>query len=158
MSDWSPERSALIADALRVGHGLARRVRLRVFGESMLPTLWPGHEVEIASCSLEEIQPGDIVLALRDGRLFLHRLIRSAPTSFVLRGDSMPGADPEYPVDALLGRLVSSSRGETGLTASARQRTLGRLFCYSALVRRIALKLHRLRNASQGQLRNVESL
>jgi hypothetical protein len=40
-SDWSAERSALAADALNQG-GL---LRLRVHGESMLPTIWPGDVV-----------------------------------------------------------------------------------------------------------------
>jgi hypothetical protein len=28
----------------------------------MLPILWPGHVVEIANCSLNELRPGDIAL------------------------------------------------------------------------------------------------
>ena len=47
----------------------------QVHGESMLPALWPGDVVEIESCSLEDIRPGEIVLAQRDGRLFLHRFV-----------------------------------------------------------------------------------
>jgi hypothetical protein len=103
---WSAERSALLADALRHSHGFCQSLRLRVYGESMLPTLWPGDVVEIAGCSLEEVRPGEIVLALHDGRLFLHRLLASEPNGFVLRGDSMPGPDPLFPIEALLGRLV----------------------------------------------------
>ena len=49
------------------------------------------------SCSLEG-PPGEIVLALRDGRLFLHRFVAlRTPNGFELRGDSMPGADPRFP-------------------------------------------------------------
>src|ERR1700689_5188864 len=93
-SDWSAESCALAADALNQG-GL---LRLRVHGESMLPTIWPGDVVEIASCSMEDVRSADIVLAARDGRLFLHRFIaRETPNGFRLRGDSMPGCDPEYP-------------------------------------------------------------
>ena len=104
---WSAERSALIADVLRRSGGPRPRVRLQVYGESMLPALWPGDVVEIASCSLEDVRPGEIVLALRDGRLFLHRfLARCTPDTFLLRGDSMPGSDPRFPSEALLGRLV----------------------------------------------------
>src|SRR5277367_622282 len=102
-SSWSAERSALAADALRQ----SGRLRLRVRGESMLPTLWPGDVVEIASCSIEEVRSPEIVLAARDGRFFLHRLIAPCtPDGFRLRGDSMPACDPQYPPEALLGRLV----------------------------------------------------
>ena len=74
-SSWSAEGSALVADALRRSGRLRQIVRLRVHGESMLPALWPGDVVEIASCSPEDVRPGEIVLALRDGRLFLHRFV-----------------------------------------------------------------------------------
>ncbi len=104
-SSWSAERSALVADALRRSGQL--HVRLRVYGESMLPALWPGDVVEIESCSLEDVWPGEIVLARREGRLFLHRFVAFCPPNgFLLRGDSMPGLDPQYPHESLLGRLV----------------------------------------------------
>jgi hypothetical protein len=101
-SNWSAVRSALVADALR-GRG---HLRLRVHGESMLPTLWPGDVVEIEGCSLEDVRPGQIVLAWRGGRLFLHRLVAPCtPNGFLLCGDSVPRSDL-FPSEALLGRLV----------------------------------------------------
>jgi hypothetical protein len=105
-SRWSAERSALLTDVLRCGDRSGQRVRLRVHGESMLPTLWPGDVVEIVSCSLDDVRPGQILLAQREGRLYLHRLIACAPNGFVLRGDSLPGPDPQFTSKALLGRLV----------------------------------------------------
>jgi hypothetical protein len=106
-SDWSAERLALVTGALRGNDGLAGRVRLQVHGESMLPAVWPGDVVEIAGCSLEDVRRGEVLLAEREGRLYLHRLVAvSAPSGFVLRGDSMPGSDPLFPSEALLGRLL----------------------------------------------------
>lgn len=145
------ERSALVADALRRSGDLPARVRLRVYGQSMLPALWPGDVVEIESCSLENIQPGEIVLAQREGRLFLHRFLAPCPPNgFLLRGDSMPGPDPQYFREALLGRLVG--RADQGSRISARvlrpgvhvnwSRALGMVFCHCAVARRLALKLH----------------
>lgn len=155
------ERSALVADVFRGGNGLGSRLRLRVFGESMLPALWPGHVVEIASCSIEDVRPGEIVLALRGGRLFLHRLVKSQANGFVLRGDSMPGPDPLYPAEALLGRLVNGTDSGTNrkqsFTASAWNRGLGLMFCHCSIFRRVALKFHRRRSASARQFRIVES-
>jgi len=158
------ERLALVADALRAGHSVGSRVRLRVFGESMLPALWPGHVVEIAGCSLDEVRPGEIVLALRDGRFFLHRLIKRGANGFVLRGDAMPGADPPYPPEALLGRLVGAavternSRKRPSFALSAWNRVLGIVFCHCRIVRRLALRFNRRRSASTSELRVVESL
>lgn len=142
---WSAVRSALVADALRGRGGL----RLRVHGESMLPTLWPGEVVEIEGCSLEEVRPGEIVLARRDGRLFLHRLVAPcAPNGFRLRGDSMPAADPPYPPEALLGKLVR----HVDVKGS---HAVGMLLCHCGLARRLALKLHTWR-ATAIESRNRE--
>jgi hypothetical protein len=160
----------LAAEVLRrSGH-----LHLRVHGESMLPALWPGDVVEIASCSLEDLRPGEIVLAQREGRFFLHRLFGrftdpGTPNGFLLRGDSMPGPDPQFPIEALLGRLVrrvdeSADDGRAVHAAALRRgfrangfgvkwsRALGILLCYSGLARRLALKLHSRRKAPE--LRN----
>ncbi len=165
-SIWSAERSALAADVLRRGG----RLRLRVHGESMLPALWPGDVVEIASCSLEDVRPGEIVLARREGRLFLHRLVRrclAAPgtlNGFLLRGDSMPGSDPQFPPEALLGRLVRrADKGRTVSAAALRpwfggkwSGAVGMLFCHCGVARRLALRLHHRWKASARELRNAE--
>ncbi len=169
-SIWSAERSALVADTLRrSGRSNVRRsVRLRVHGESMLPALWPGDVVEIASCSLEDVRPGDIVLARREGRLFLHRLLGPfndpcTPNGFLLRGDSMPGPDPQFPAEALLGRLLrkdDESTDEEWFSAKGFgvkwSRALGILLCHCSVARRLALKLHSRRKASARDLRSLK--
>ncbi len=165
-SSWSAQRSALVADVLHRDGCLPQGVRLRVHGESMLPALWPGDVVEIASCSLEEVRPGEIVLALRDGRLFLHRFIaRRTQDSFLLRGDSMPASDPPYPSEAFLGRLARSSEEGRSVSATALRpglgvkwsRTVGMLLCYCSLARRLALRLHNRRRGSATRFPNPDS-
>jgi hypothetical protein len=172
-SSWSEERSALVADALR----RSCRVRLRVHGESMLPALWPGDVVEMAGCSLEDVRPGEIVLARREGRLFLHRLVGRfndpcTPNGFLLRGDSMPAPDPQFPNEALLGRMVQKideSADEAWAAAPVGcpgfglkwfgvkgSRALGMLFCHCGVARRLALKLHGRWKASARDLRHGE--
>jgi len=158
-SSWNAG-SALVADALR----RSGRSRLQVHGESMLPALWPGDVVEIASCSLKDVRPGEIVLALRDGRFFLHRL--AAPgtlNGFVLRGDSMPGSDPQFPAEALLGRLVSKADGRRGVSGLGVKwfgvkcsRALGMMLCHCGVARRLALKLHSRRRASAQEFHSPE--
>jgi hypothetical protein len=156
---WSAEGAALVAEALRNNVGSRQTVRLRVHGESMLPTLWPGDVVEIESCSLEDVQPGEIVLAQREDRLFLHRLVsRGTPNGFVMCGDSMPAPDPEYTSEALLGRLVCREEAGRFSEAILRRgmasnwlglkslRAVGILLCYSSMARTFALKFYRRRN------------
>jgi hypothetical protein len=134
---WETERllvaGELAAESLRA----SGRLRLRVRGESMLPTLWPGDVVEIARCSVEEVRPGEIVLAMRGGRFFLHRFVgRSQQSGFLLRGDSMPAADPVFSREALLGRVADSR------PLSLWSRVIGRLFSYYGPALRLGLKLH----------------
>jgi len=148
LESWNAERSALAADVLRRGG----RLRLQVRGESMLPSVWPGDTVEIAECRLEDTHPGEIVLALREDRFFLHRfLAHLGEDGFLLRGDAMAGPDPLFPVSALQGRLALVARaGRTvALPVPLRwwSRTLGVLFCYCDLARRLALKLHSWRTS-----------
>jgi hypothetical protein len=167
----SAERSTLVADVLRnqAASGQIMRMRMKVRGESMLPVLWPGQVVEIENCSMSKdgdgngngdtFQPGDIVLALRNGRLFLHRLLVRKADGFQLRGDSMPGPDPIFPHDALIGRLVADS----GTTRTSRKfvRTSSRIFglilCYCGPARRLALALHRRRTNSATFFSHSES-
>jgi hypothetical protein len=134
-------RSTLLADSLRLNS--SQRPILRVYGESMLPTLWPGDVVEVSACNFGDLKPGEIVLACRNGRLFLHRLVEIKRDGFLLRGDSIPAPDPWFPVEALLGRLVSrSGRGLPGRAREASFRIAGRLISHSDTARRLALKLH----------------
>jgi hypothetical protein len=154
------ERCALATESLLA----SGRLRMQVHGASMLPTLWPGDLVEIRSCSVDEVLPGEIVLARRAGRFFLHRFVSRFPNGFALRGDSMPGPDPQFPNEALLGRLVgcrergsSESKNHPVLPLRSWSWAIGQLFCFFAPARRLALKLHfrRIRNSCEGQIVRV---
>jgi signal peptidase I len=148
------ERSGLVAEALRLGG----RVRLRVHGESMLPALWPADMVEIAHCSPEEARAGEIVLALRDGRLFLHRLVGTwSAAGFKLLGDSVPGPDPRFSPEAFLGRLVEPKNG-TRVLPAAFSRAIGLILCHFGVARRLALKLHAWLTGSVREFQNLEVL
>lgn len=136
----SEERSALAAEVLRD----SGRLRLQVHGESMLPTIWPRAIVEIASCSAEDVKWGEVVLAMREGRLFLHRFVGREGGGFALRGDSMPGNDPIFQEDALIGKLVSGSVAPAYRTFpfAVIYQVIGRLLCHCGLAHRVALNLH----------------
>ena len=151
MNAWqkscNAERSALAADSLHRGG----RLRLQVRGESMLPSVWPGDTVEVAVCQLEDIHPGEIALALREDRLFLHRfLAHPEKGGFQLRGDSMAAPDPTFPSTGFQGRLVQILRaGRTiPLPVPLRpwSRALGVALCYCGIARRLALKIHNWRS------------
>jgi len=145
-------RVSVAAESLR----LNGRLRLRVRGESMLPSLWPGDVVEFSRCALSEVGPGEIVLAMRDGRFFVHRFVgRVQPNTFLLRGDSMPAADLPFAAEAFLGRLVAKS-GLPGARPVPRLQPwtglFGFLMCHCAPVRRLALRIHARRANSAAQI------
>lgn len=136
------EREALAVDALRS----SGRLRIGVRGASMLPALWPGDVVEIVARSFAEVQPGEVVLIARAGRLFVHRIVaRSGTDSFVARGDSMPQADPLYDSSALVGKIESVVRNGRTIhfpITPRHHRALGFVFGHFDLARRVALKIH----------------
>jgi len=152
------QRESLAVESLLRGG----RLRLQVTGESMLPALWPGDVAHITACSLEEVSPGDVALAFRDGRLFLHRLLGRSQADFVMRGDSMPGDDPVYSARDLLGKLTSLERAGRALSVPAPlrpwSRALGLFFCHCRWARSAALKWHcKSGSASALRRRNLEN-
>ena len=94
-------------------------VRLRVFGTSMVPSILPGDLVSIQRASLHEISPGEVVLFLQKGRLFIHRVVdrkvvatadRPEEPCLITRGDRLRHDDPPVSSPELLGRVVSIER------------------------------------------------
>jgi hypothetical protein len=151
---WSAQRDALAAEVLR----RTGRLRLQARGESMLPTLWPGDVAEIAACSLRDVGRGEIVLAFRDGRFFLHRFLTIEDhEGFLTRGDSMPGPDPAFPPNAFLGKLVGVIRNGQTMSTTVRVPAVGILFGYCGFARRVALRLHSLRNSYRLPLADLKS-
>jgi hypothetical protein len=134
-------RATLAADALRQSGFL----RLKVWGESMLPALWPGDVAEVKHCSLQDVVVGDIVLAIRDDRFYMHRLSAASASAFTTRGDAMPKPDPEFPAAALVGKVIAIQRTgqlQTVSRPNAGRRFLGFVLCHCGPARRLAMRLH----------------
>jgi signal peptidase I len=94
-------------------------VRLRVFGTSMVPSIHPGDLLTIQRAGLSEISPGEVVLFLQKGRLFVHRVVdrKVAGTAvglegsyLITRGDRLRHDDPPVSSSELLGRVVCIER------------------------------------------------
>jgi SOS-response transcriptional repressor LexA len=133
----------LIIEALR-SRGT---VRLKALGTSMLPSVWPGDQLTIQSAAHDDVVPGDIVLAVHNDRVFVHRLVEKSASqnSFwcITKGDAMPQKDPPAAASELLGRVVSIQRGNRSFSPSRRvslvHSVLARMFCNSDCVRNLAL-------------------
>jgi signal peptidase I len=127
-------------------------VRLCVFGTSMAPSILPGDLVLIQRANLDEISPGDVVLFLQKGRLFVHRVVdrKVAATAgcpeescLITRGDRLRHEDPPVTSSELLGRVVSIERdtGKVELLAHEQNRLIVRLLQSSDSVTYLYLRL-----------------
>ncbi len=80
----------------------------------MIPSIYPGDLLTVRSQVIAEARHGHIVLALREGRFWAHRLIRKwrQGNRFVLatRGDALPDEDPSLDESQVLGRVTSIVR------------------------------------------------
>ena len=141
-------------------------LRLSAFGYSMLPTLYPGDILTIKRQALSEIQPGDVVLYVRDARFFIHRNLRfvqrGSEKALLTRGDSMPHADEPVTVSELLGKVISIGDGADAKpvpSCTAWRRALGLVLAHSGRLRSLALRWHKPRtNASAPELTGGEVL
>jgi len=134
-----------------------RQLKLKAFGTSMLPALWPGDLVTIRSCTFDEASRGDIVLCLRDGRFYLHRVLQktsgSSGPQLCTRGDSMPMPDPPVSPSEILGKACAIDRNgkfvEISRSCSFGAMFVGRLLAHSNLFLRLVLRLRRTRSSRQ---------
>jgi hypothetical protein len=124
-------------------------LKLRATGISMLPTLWPGDLLTVQSVGPEIAQPGDILLYMRGGRFFVHRLVKRNhghdKSSLVPRGDCMSEDDPPIGTHELLGKITEVQRADKVFAPARTLSLLGKLvawmFCHSQLFRRVGLRL-----------------
>jgi signal peptidase I len=110
--------------------GLARdvvrkfgEVRLRAMGTSMVPSILPGDLISIQRASLSQISAGEVVLFEREGRLFAHRVVRTAGSAdmpqLITRGDRLGYNDPPVSAAELLGRVTSIERDRRAILLPA---------------------------------------
>ena len=125
-------------------------LRLRVTGSSMLPAVRP-HDVLLARhCRIEETGPGDIVLYMRQRRLFAHRVVARSVTQLITQGDGMAEADVPVTAHEFLGKITQVMRRGNPIRHASkpglRTRMAAVLFRRSAIAGRIFTRLHALRS------------
>src|SRR3979411_594406 len=109
--DGSTKLACVLADEVVRRFGT---ICLRVFGTSMVPSVLPGDLISVQRASVSEISPGEIVLYMREGRLFAHRVVgytggyqRHDDSYLITRGDRLSHNDPPVSSSELLGRVTS---------------------------------------------------
>lgn len=136
---------------------LSGKLRLRVTGWSMLPTVWPGDTLVVERVESGAVSAGDIVLFRRDRRLFAHRVVAMADglngARITTQGDGMAQPDPPVAGAEVLGKVSLVVRNGRGLAPGASLGLSGRAL--AALVRRsdsaarIVVGIHGMRQPRQ---------
>ncbi len=129
----------------------------------MLPTLWPGDLLTVQVQPPEQAEPGEIVLCMRWGRFFIHRIVSTNPTEdeafLITRGDCMPKDDPPVGRDELLGKVTEIRRAgsvfQPARELSPFRRILASMLCHWSLFRRIGLRLWVRRQKGHCQLEGM---
>ncbi|MDP9037906.1 MAG: S24/S26 family peptidase [Acidobacteriota bacterium] len=118
-------------------------VRLKLFGTSMLPAVWPGDLVVVRCCVFGELQLGQIILHERAGALTAHRIVKILRNRLILRGDTVPQCDPPVLATEVVGKVASVVRN--GREISLRRRFAHRAVAFavrrSSICRRMTLRL-----------------
>ncbi|HYB90313.1 MAG TPA: S24/S26 family peptidase [Candidatus Binataceae bacterium] len=133
----------LVAEALR----LSGEIRLQVTGTSMLPSVWPGDVLLVRGGGDSVPSIGQIVLFLRDGRLFAHRVVARSDAggraSVVTRGDAVPQCDAPIPGSEVLGSVAGILRDGSPRVPPSELSRGTRLLAFglrhSAVIRRLTM-------------------
>lgn len=133
------------------------KLRLRVNGRSMLPSIRPGDMLLIEAVNYDEVGNGEVVLFLREKRLFAHRAVGRNPADLriITRGDAMHREDPPLNEDELLGRVTLIWRGGKVIGAPKKlgtlERALAALVCRFALAGRLVVGVQGLIHSQEVQ-------
>ena len=77
----------------------------------MRPFIHDGDIIEIQKLSLDTLKRGDVVFCrLQDGRLVVHRVIKTENDQLLIRGDALPYADGYIPRTSVIGVVNSLMR------------------------------------------------
>ncbi len=122
------------------------RFRWQLRGGSMLPTLPPGCEIEIAPPPAT-IAPGALLVFAGNTSLVVHRLVHRAPPFLITQGDNRLEPDPRLGASQVLGIVVAAYQGERRLWPRAWEPILkwwwigraGGLWLLRRLMRRLSL-------------------
>ena len=139
-----------LIDLMRAVLEKGRPFRYEARGESMVPTIRDGDAVTVSPLGVTSPKTGDIVAFAYPvtGGLRVHRIVRTGPGGYLLKGDNALAADGELPRDRILGIIVRVERGGralspgSGLRAAAVAR-LSRTFWFTRVSRRVRRALGR---------------
>jgi len=144
----SPSEDLLASELAAASLQQHGKLRLRVTGSSMLPTICPQDILLIRHCPLGAAAEGDIVLFTRDRRLFAHRVTERRGAVLVTQGDSIGQADAPVDATEFLGKVMRIVRSSTStpprLRLTLAARAAAALFRRSRLAGRVFMRTRSL--------------
>jgi len=99
----------------------ASHTQIVVTGSSMSPLLRAGDAVFVRPINGSALRRGDVLIVEDVNGWLTHRLIHATPAGLLLRGDALTGADRPVPVEALVGRVCTITRGTRQIDLAARR-------------------------------------
>jgi len=89
---------------------LTRAIRLGVTGSSMFPAVRPGDVLTIQPLGGSPVESGQIILWVRAGRLFAHRVIGFKNGRPITQGDTLVAPDGPVAEAEIVGRVTHIER------------------------------------------------
>jgi hypothetical protein len=87
-------------------------VKLRAFGDSMIPAIRSGDALIVEAARAETLAVGDVVLVRAGLHLVAHRIAQIAPgPRFLLRDDRTGSEDGWFDAALMLGKVAAVERG-----------------------------------------------
>jgi len=94
--------------------GKGSTFRFRALGGSMFPFIRPGDLLTTKAVDPTDLLIGEVLLYQREGRFFVHRLIKKKIVDetplFVTHGDHLPFSDPTVLSSQILGKVICVER------------------------------------------------
>lgn len=145
------EKRVLSLNELReVGERLlssGHRVWFKLGGMSMYPYLLPGDKAEVASANIDNLQLGQIIVFVQNGKWLAHRLVAKTDDQLIAQGDSIPRPDQPISFDHFKGVVLTRDRSGTLKILNPRSLYSCWMVKFSPFAQRsvrISLKLYRV--------------
>lgn len=151
----NPDRHALSCEMASEVLRSCGKLRLKVRGWSMFPSVQPGDTLMVDRTPVEAVAEGDIVLFGRDSRFFAHRVVKkgngAGKTGMLTRGDAMTVSDPPVSESDLLGKVSFIVRNgklfEPNKSLTLSERLVATLLSRSEIAARVVVGIHGLRQS-----------
>lgn len=136
-------KNELFLDLLRE----SGRARLRVAGNSMLPTLRVGDMIVVEAFRNTTVRPAEIVVFIQSGMFCTHRVFKSWGSSVITRGDANRHLDFPISKAECLARVIAIERKDGQIESLVPRPVLSFVLRYSNLARKVFLWMTRDRGA-----------